>query len=101
MQDSILPVTYLGPPLVSNFKATYVWNGLIKKIERLLARLKKLYISKRGRVTLIKCTLSSLPTYFMSLFTFPVGVANRLEKLQCDFFVGWGGGGKGREGKCI
>jgi hypothetical protein len=42
-----------------------------------------------GRVTLIKSTLSNLPTYFLSLFPIPVGVANRLEKLQKD--VLWGG----------
>jgi hypothetical protein len=34
---------------------------------------------------LINNTLSNLPTYFLSLFPIPVGVANRLEKLQRDF----------------
>jgi hypothetical protein len=33
----------------------------------------------------IKSTLSNLPTYFLSLFPIPVGVANRLEKFQRDF----------------
>jgi hypothetical protein len=28
-----------------------------------------------------KSTLSNLPTYYLSLFPIPVGVANRLEKL--------------------
>uniref|UniRef100_A0A2N9H161 Reverse transcriptase zinc-binding domain-containing protein n=1 Tax=Fagus sylvatica TaxID=28930 RepID=A0A2N9H161_FAGSY len=42
-----------------------------------------------GKVTLIKSTLSSLPTYFLSLFPIPAGVANRLEKLQRDFL--WSG----------
>jgi hypothetical protein len=48
-----------------------------------------LYLSKGGRLTLIKSTLSNLPTYFMSLFPISTGVANRIEKLQCDFL--WGG----------
>jgi hypothetical protein len=38
---------------------------------------------------LIKSTLSSLPTYFLSLFAVPSSVAHRIEKLQRDFL--WGG----------
>uniref|UniRef100_A0A2N9F8S0 Uncharacterized protein n=1 Tax=Fagus sylvatica TaxID=28930 RepID=A0A2N9F8S0_FAGSY len=41
--------------------------------------------SKGGKVTLIKSTLSSIPTYFLSLFPIPARVANQLEKLQRDF----------------
>ena len=50
-----------------------------------------MYLSKGGRVTLIKSTLFNLPTYFLSLF--PIHpLANRMEKLQCDFL--WGGLGE-------
>jgi hypothetical protein len=48
-----------------------------------------MYLSKGGRVTLIKSTLSNLPTYFLSLFPVPSGVASRIEKLHRDFL--WGG----------
>ena len=34
---------------------------------------------------LFKSTLSSLPTYFLFLFTIPTDVANKIEKLQMDF----------------
>ena len=37
---------------------------------------------------LLKSTLSSLPTYFLLLFTIPTHVANKIEKLQRDFL--WG-----------
>lgn len=50
---------------------------------------KRLYLSNGGRLTLIKITLSNLPTYYSSLFPIPVGVANRLEKLQSNLL--WGG----------
>ena len=42
---------------------------------------------------MLKSTLSSLPTYYLSLFTIPKHVAARIEKLQCDFL--WGGLGDG------
>lgn len=48
-----------------------------------------MYLSKGGRVTLIKSTISNLPTYFLSLFPLPTKVAHRLEKLQRDLL--WGG----------
>ena len=48
-----------------------------------------MYLSKGGRITLIKSTLSNLPTYLLSLFLIPTSVANRIEKLYCDFL--WGG----------
>jgi hypothetical protein len=44
-----------------------------------------MYLSKGGRVTLIKSTFSNLPTYFLYLFLLPTGVANRIEKLLRDF----------------
>lgn len=47
-----------------------------------------MYLSKDGRVTFIKTTLSNLPTYFSSLFPLPTKVAYRIEKLQHDFLQG-------------
>jgi hypothetical protein len=89
---SPLPLKYLGLPLGASYKAKSIWNDVIEKIERRLASWKMMYLSKGGRVTLIKSTLSNLPTYFMSLFPLPAGVANRIEKLQRDFL--WGGLGE-------
>jgi len=51
-----------------------------------------MYISKGGRVTLIKSTLANLPTYYMSLFPLPASIANRIVKLQRNFL--WGGLGE-------
>ena len=45
-------------------------------------------MSKGGRLTLLKSTLSSLPTYYLSLFTIPKVVATRLERIQRNFL--WG-----------
>jgi hypothetical protein len=89
---SSLPLKYLGLPLGACYKAKPIWNGVIEKIERQLASWKRLYLSKGGKITLIKSILSNLPTYLLSLFLIPASVANRIEKLYRDFL--WGGLGE-------
>jgi hypothetical protein len=44
-----------------------------------------MYLSKGGRLTLIKSTLSNLPAYYLYLFPVHMSVANRIEKIQRDF----------------
>ena len=84
-----LTVKYLGLPLGEKFKDVTIWNPILEKMERKLASLKKLYISKGGRITLIKSALSNLPTYFLSLFPIPASVANQITRLQRNFL--WSG----------
>ena len=59
-----LPMTYLGMPLGVSHKSLSIWNPILERIEWKLSRWKKLYLSKGGKLTLLKSTLSSLPTYF-------------------------------------
>ena len=84
-----LPSTYLGLPLGAPNKAGSVWDGVEERMRWKLALWKRQYISKGGRIALIKSTLASMPLYQMSLFRMPRVVARRLEKLQRDFL--WGG----------
>ncbi|WKA05206.1 hypothetical protein VitviT2T_023185 [Vitis vinifera] len=79
-----------GLPLGAPFKSEVVWDGVEEKFRKRLAIWKRQYISKGGRLTLIRSTLSSMPIYFMSLFYLPRKVRLRLEKFQRDFL--WGGG---------
>jgi hypothetical protein len=81
-KTSTLPMKYLRLPLGAMFKAKDVWNEMLEKMERRLAGWKRLYLSKGGCPTLIKSTLSNLPTYFLSLFPIHVIVACHIEKLQ-------------------
>ena len=83
-----LPMIYLGMPLGSLYKTTSIWNSILERMEKKLSGWKRLYLSKDGRLTLLKSTLSSLPTYYLSLFTIPKAVANRLERIQRNFLGG-------------
>jgi len=68
-RQSSLPRKYLGLPLGAKFKERTFWNPILENWEQRLAGWKQLYLSKVGKVTLIKSTLSSLPIYFLSLFS--------------------------------
>ena len=85
-----LPSSYLGLPLGAPNKALSAWDGVEERVRRRLALWKCQYISKGGRITLIKSTMASMPIYQMSFFCILKVVARRLEKLQRDFLWGWG-----------
>ena len=76
-----LPMKYLGMLLGTPYKTASVWNPILARMEKKLSGWKHLYLSKGGRLNLLKSTLSSLPTYYLSLFVIPVAVANRLERI--------------------
>lgn len=53
---------------------------------------KTLYLSKGGKVTLIKAVLSNIPVYYMSLLVMSRQVVIQSKRLQRDFFFFlWGG----------
>ena len=85
-----LPTVYLGLPLGAYHKTLSMWDGVEERMRRRLALWKRQYISKGGRIILIKSTLVNMLIYQLSLFRMPKIVAKRLEKLQRGFL--WGGG---------
>ena len=83
------PTSYLGLPLGAKHKAMGVWDSIEERYRKRLAAWKTQYISKGGRITLIRSVLSSLPIYHLSLFRMPQKVCVRLERIQRQFL--WGG----------
>lgn len=74
-----LPMIYSGMPLGTLYKIASIWNPILERMEKKLSEWKQLYLSKGGRLTLVKSTFSSLLTYYLSLFTIPKAVVTRLE----------------------
>lgn len=70
-------------------RSSAIWNTVIEKVKHRLTDWKRFYLSKGGKTTLIKSTLSNLPTYFISLFLIIASVASQIEKLQSDYL--WSG----------
>ena len=81
-------MSFLLLTLGAHYKDSSIWNPIIEKMEKRLAGWKRLYLLKGGRLILLKSTLSSLPTYFLSLFTIPQAMATRIERIQRNFL--WG-----------
>ena len=63
-----LPSCYLGLPLGAPFKLEVVWDGVEERFRKRLAMWKRQYISKGGRLTLIRSTLSSMLLHVSLLF---------------------------------
>ncbi|WMV37031.1 hypothetical protein MTR67_030416 [Solanum verrucosum] len=80
-----LSTIYLGLPLGAKSMSMEIWNGVIEKCEKKLARWKSQYLSMGGRLTLINYVLDALPTYMMSLFPIPPGIINRLDSIRRKF----------------
>ncbi|XP_019251128.1 PREDICTED: uncharacterized protein LOC109230047 [Nicotiana attenuata] len=80
-----LPTTYPGLQLGASHKDTTVWNPVIERVEKRLVGWQKRYLSKGGKEVLIKNTLSSMPTYYLSLLQAPVSITEKLERLQRNF----------------
>lgn len=77
----VLPDVYLGLPLAANFKQKLIQHPLVEIFENRLAQWKRRYLTKAGRVVLIKSTLASLPIYMLSLFVVPMCTVEVLEKI--------------------
>lgn len=80
-----LPTSCLSLPLCLGATSKALWDPVIERVSSKLAIWKASYLSKRGKITLIKSVLSDLPIYFMSIFKCPGSVSQHIEKLQRNF----------------
>ena len=98
---------FVNKPLGTSFKTASIWNPIPEKMGKKLSRWKHLYLSKGGRLALLKNTLSSLLTFLFFSFLFfnfiyflffvyfffiviyiLIAMAARFERIQRNFL--WG-----------
>ena len=82
------PFVYLGLPVNGSHKRIDFWKRVIEKVHVRLSRWKGKCLSLAWRICLIKSVLSAIPIFFMSLSKMPSGVADKLVRIQRNFF--WG-----------
>lgn len=82
------PDVYLGMPLGGDFKNKMVWRPMIDRLRDRLAIWKRKYLTKGGRMVLIKSTLESIPVYLCSLFTIPLSIVKEVDRIARNFL--WG-----------
>ncbi|KAK9095318.1 hypothetical protein Scep_026787 [Stephania cephalantha] len=88
------PMKYLGMPLGgSPLKKTF-WDPVIQKIGHRIESWKGGWMSRGGRLTMLQAVLSAIPTYFLSLFEIPKGVAKKVEGMMKRFLWSTMGDGK-------
>ena len=86
MPIGVLPIRYLGVPLVDRRLRLQDWQPVFKKVETRLGGWRARLLSREGRWILLKLVLAAIPIYYMLIFTMPSGVRRCLEKIMRSFF---------------
>eukprot|EP00253_Pinus_taeda_P019430 PITA_19430 len=84
-----LPFKYLGFWLKPNDYKKEDWNWLIAKIESRISHWSFKWLSRAGRLTLIKSVLLAIPVYWAALMWVPKGTMDKIRRL-CSRFI-WDG----------
>nr|GFA06051.1 RNA-directed DNA polymerase, eukaryota [Tanacetum cinerariifolium] len=82
------PFTYLGSKVGGCMSRIQSWNETIKRMACRLSKWKLKTLLIRGRLTLLKSVIGSMPIYHMSLFKVPKKVIHHMESMRSHFFNG-------------
>lgn len=83
--DSI-PFMHLGAFIGASCKKKHFWKPLTKKITTSLSKWRCNTLLKPGRLIMINAVLDALPVYWMTLFNFPKGIIEDIERVKRRFY---------------
>ncbi|XP_039065361.1 uncharacterized protein LOC120210728 [Hibiscus syriacus] len=95
----ILPVRYLGVPLVTRKLSEKECNILIEKIKARLHHWAEKTLSYTGKLELIRSVLFNMANYWCSQLILPQSILNKIDQLCSQFF--WKGTNKAASGARI
>lgn len=83
------PFKYLGLWLKPNVYKKQDWNWLVAKIEAKITHWSYKWLSRAGRLTLVKSVLQAMSVFWAALTWVPKGILNKISKI-CSRFL-WSG----------
>eukprot|EP00253_Pinus_taeda_P034761 PITA_34761 len=89
-------INYLGLPITIGINKRSLWTGIISKIKTKITGLGGHWLTKAGKLILIKSVLSALPIYQAAFLLAPKSVTDQISKNFREFL--WKGG-KGNQNK--
>ena len=81
------PFSYLGSKVGGSMHQVQAWSDVVDRVQARLSKWKMKTLSIRGRLTLFKSILGSMPIYYMSIFRVPMSVLHRLESILSHFLM--------------
>jgi len=85
-------IKYLGLPLILGPSSSSLWVEVINKIKNKIAYSGGQWLTKAGKLVLIKAVLFALPIFQSSLLLAPMSITNQISKILRNFLSN---GGKG------
>lgn len=85
MEVGVLPVRYLGLPLLTKRMGKLDYQPLIKKIKQCISLWTNRLLSMAERLQLIKSVLLSIANFWMSAFCLPGECLKEIDSLCCGF----------------
>ena len=77
--------TYLGTPIFTTRCMASSYQYLVENISKRIEGWQTKYLSMAGRATLIKASITSIPTYVMQTTLHPQKVCHHIDKLSRNF----------------